>query len=222
MIIGNGIMANALQFYDKEDIVFFASGVSNSLENKLSEFERETSLLKSVISHNPDKKLVYFSTCSIYDPTKTESHYVIHKLNIEKLIAERCRNFIIFRVGNAVGRGGNPNTLINFLKKSILSENRLMLHNNARRILIGTDDIASFINRYLKNFSNEIVNLAYPYQFTLYEILSQLEKHLDRKAYYEIIEEGSFYTIEFNSYTEDFFSEIPPEEYLKKLCSSYL
>lgn len=38
MIIGNGIMANALQFYDKEDIVFFASGVSNSLENKLSEF----------------------------------------------------------------------------------------------------------------------------------------------------------------------------------------
>lgn len=222
MIIGNGIMANALQFYDKEDIVFFASGVSNSLENKLSEFERETSLLKSVISHNPDKKLVYFSTCSIYDPTKTESHYVIHKLNIEKLIAERCRNFIIFRVGNAVGRGGNPNTLMNFLKKSILSENKLMLHNNARRILIGTDDIASFINRYLKNFSNEIVNLAYPYQFTLYEILSQLEKHLDRKAYYEIIEEGSFYTIEFNRCTEDFFSEIPPEEYLKKICSSYL
>jgi nucleoside-diphosphate-sugar epimerase len=222
MIIGNGIMANALQFYDKEDVVFFASGVSNSLEKKLSEFERETSLLKSVISQNPDKKLVYFSTCSIYDPTKTESYYVIHKLNIEKLIAELCSNFIIFRVGNAVGHGGNPNTLINFLKKSILSENKLMLHNNARRILIGTEDIASFINRYLKDFNNEIVNLAYPYQFTLYEILSQLEKYLGKKACYEITEEGSFYRIEFNRYTEDFFSEIPPGEYLKKLCSSYL
>ncbi|WP_312170842.1 hypothetical protein [Chryseobacterium sp.] len=82
--------------------------------------------------------------------------------------------------------------------------------------------IASFINRYLKDFNNEIVNLAYPYQFTLYEILSHLEKYLGKKACYEIIEEGSFYRIEFNRYTEDFFSEIPPGEYLKKLCSSYL
>ncbi|AZA87213.1 hypothetical protein EG349_10640 [Chryseobacterium shandongense] len=88
MIIGNGIMANALQPYDKEDVIFFASGVSNSLEKEASEFDRETTLLKSVISRNPDKKLIYFSTCSIYDPTKSESPYVIHKLKVEKLIAE--------------------------------------------------------------------------------------------------------------------------------------
>lgn len=222
MITGNGIMANALKFYDKEDVVFFASGVSNSLEKEVSEFEREISLLKSVVSQNPGKKLVYFSTCSIYDPTKTESPYVLHKLKIEKLITENCSDFIIFRVGNAVGRGGNPNTLINFLKSSILSGNKLMLHTNAKRILIGTDDIASFINRYMKDFKNEIVNLAYPYQYSLPEILSQLENHLDKKANYETVEEGSFYKIEFNPCTEDFFSEIPPEQYLKKLYSSYL
>jgi len=222
MIIGNGILANALQFYDKEDVVFFASGVSNSLEKEASQFEREISLLKSVIIQNPDKRLVYFSTCSIYDPTKTESPYVIHKLTIEKLIAELCQQFIIFRVGNAVGHGGNSNTLINFLKNSILSENKLKLHSNARRILIGTDDIALFISRYMKDFDNEIINLAYPYQYSLYEILSQLENHLRRKANYEAIEEGSFYKIEFNSFTESFFSEISPDEYLKKLYSSYL
>ncbi|MFN4363284.1 NAD-dependent epimerase/dehydratase family protein [Chryseobacterium hispalense] len=222
MITGNGIMANALKFYDKEDVVFFASGVSNSLEKEVSEFEREISLLKSVVSQNPGKKLVYFSTCSIYDPTKKESPYVLHKLKIEKLITEICSDFIIFRVGNAVGRGGNPNTLINFLKSSILSGNKLMLHTNAKRILIGTDDIASFINRYMKDFKNEIVNLAYPYQYSLPEILSQLENHLDKKANYETVEEGSFYKIEFNPCTEDFFSEIPPEQYLKKLYSSYL
>jgi len=215
-------MANALKFYDKEDVVFFASGVSNSLEKEVSEFERETLLLKSVVSQNPDKKIVYFSTCSIYDPTKIQSPYVIHKLSMEKLVTECCANFIIFRVGNAVGRGGNPNTLINFLKNAILSGNKLMLHNNARRILIGTDDIASFINRYLKDFNNEIINLAYPYQYSLPEILSRLEDHLGRKALYETIEEGSFYRIEFNRFTEDFFSGIPPGEYLQKLFSSYL
>jgi nucleoside-diphosphate-sugar epimerase len=222
MIIGNGIMANALQPYDKEDVIFFASGVSNSLEKEASEFDRETTLLKSVISRNPDKKLIYFSTCSIYDPTKSESPYVIHKLKVEKLIAELCRRFIIFRVGNAVGRGGNPNTLINFLKNSILSGNKLMLHNNARRILIGTEDIALFISRYMKNFNNKTINLAYPYQYSLYEILSQMENYLNKKAVYETVEEGSSYTIEFNCFTEDFFSEITPDEYLKKLYFSYI
>jgi hypothetical protein len=52
MIIGNGIIANAVRSYDREDIIFFASGVSNSLETRVSEFEREFSLLKTVYENN--------------------------------------------------------------------------------------------------------------------------------------------------------------------------
>ncbi|MGG7439427.1 NAD-dependent epimerase/dehydratase family protein [Chryseobacterium arthrosphaerae] len=222
MIIGNGILANAIRFYDREDVIFFASGVSNSLEKNPAEFEREISLLKSVMNQHPDKKLIYFSTCSIYDASKTASPYVMHKLTIEKIIAEQHSNFIIFRVGNAVGRGGNPNTLINFLKSSILSENKLTIHNNARRILIGTDDIASFVGKYINDFNHEIINLAYPYQYSLPEILSALEDHLGKKANYESVDEGSFYNIEFNNLTENFFTDLSPNEYLKKLYSSYL
>ncbi|UKB79321.1 NAD-dependent epimerase/dehydratase family protein [Chryseobacterium sp. MEBOG07] len=222
MIIGNGILANAVRLYDKEDVIFFASGVSNSLEKNPAEFEREISLMKLVISQYPDKKMIYFSTCSIYDPSKTDSPYVMHKLAIENVIAEHCSSYIIFRVGNAVGRGGNPNTLINFLKNSILSENKLTIHSNARRILIGTDDIASFVGKYMKNFNNEIVNLAYPYQYALPEILTQLEDHLSKNAAYESVDEGSFYNIEFNSLTEDFFAGLSPDEYLKKLYTYYL
>ncbi|MGG7552575.1 NAD-dependent epimerase/dehydratase family protein [Chryseobacterium arthrosphaerae] len=222
MIIGNGILANAIRFYDREDVIFFASGVSNSLEKNPAEFKREISLLKSVMNQHPDKKLIYFSTCSIYDASKTASPYVMHKLTIEKIIAEQHSNFIIFRVGNAVGRGGNPNTLINFLKSSILSENKLTIHNNARRILIGTDDIASFVGKYINDFNHEIINLAYPYQYSLPEILSALEDHLGKKANYESVDEGSFYNIEFNNLTEDFFTDLSPNEYLKKLYSSYL
>ncbi|RQO39120.1 hypothetical protein DBR39_09015 [Chryseobacterium sp. KBW03] len=222
MIIGNGILANAVRLYDKEDVIFFASGVSNSLEKNPAEFEREISLMKLVISQYPDKKMIYFSTCSIYDPSKTDSPYVMHKLAIENVIAEQCSSYIIFRVGNAVGRGGNPNTLINFLKNSILSENKLTIHSNARRILIGTDDIASFVGKYMENFNNEIINLAYPYQYALPEILTQLEDHLAKNAAYESVDEGSFYNIEFNSLTEDFFAGLSPDEYLKKLYTSYL
>ncbi len=222
MIIGNGILANAVRSYDREDVIYFASGVSNSLEKNPAEFEREINLLQSTIEKYPDHKLVYFSTCSIYDPTKTDSPYVAHKVNVEKIITEQCKSFIIFRVGNAVGRGGNPNTLINFLKNSILSENRFTIHSNARRILIGIDDIALFADRYLETLSNTTVNLTYPYQYSLSEILSHLENHLGKTAIYDNIDEGSFYNIEFNTLTESFFKGISAEEYLNKLFKAYL
>lgn len=222
MIIGNGILANAVRSYDREDVMYFASGVSNSLEKDPSEFEREITLLQSSIGKYPEKKLIYFSTCSIYDPTKADSPYVAHKLNAEKIIAEQCRNFIIFRVGNAVGRGGNPNTLINFLKNSILSEKRFTIYSHARRILIGIDDIALFVERYLDDLNNETVNLTYPYQYSLSEILTRLEFHLGKKAVYENIDEGSYYNIEFSPLTESFFTGISAEEYLKRLFTSYL
>ena len=68
MIIGNGLLAQAFSEYNNNDeILIFASGVSNSLEEKESEFDREAKLLKSVITNYPDKTMVYFSTCSVYD-----------------------------------------------------------------------------------------------------------------------------------------------------------
>ncbi|MGH1518938.1 NAD-dependent epimerase/dehydratase family protein [Chryseobacterium sp. JK1] len=222
MIIGNGILANAVRPYDKEDVIYFASGVSNSLETDPSEFEREITLLESTIEKFPEKKLIYFSTCSIYDPTKTDSLYVAHKLNAEKIITQQCKNYVIFRVGNAVGRGGNPNTLINFLKNSILSEKTITIHSNARRILIGIDDIGLFTEHHIKDLNKQTINLTFPYQYSLAEILSQLEIHLGKKAVYENINEGSNYNIEFNPLTESFFEGMSSEGYLKKIFSAYL
>jgi len=84
MIIGSGILANAVKLYDKEDVVFFASGVSNSLEKAPAEFEREISLLKSVISQNPDKKLIYFSTSVFMIPPKPTALMSFIKLRLKK------------------------------------------------------------------------------------------------------------------------------------------
>ena len=46
MIVGNGLIAKALQKIDAPEMVFFASGVSNSLETNKTAFEREVNLLK--------------------------------------------------------------------------------------------------------------------------------------------------------------------------------
>ncbi|KMQ68235.1 hypothetical protein ACM39_10355 [Chryseobacterium sp. FH2] len=222
MIIGNGVLANAIKDFDIENVVFFASGVSNSLENRASEFEREINLLNLTIKEHPGKKLIYFSTCSIYDSSKSESPYVLHKLNAEKLIAENCHTYAIFRVGNAVGKGGNMNTLINFLKNSIETDKKIQIHSKARRVFIGVDDVALFINQNIEIIENKIYNLVYPYQFSLEEVITPLEKHLNKKALYEVIDEGAFYDIDFEEGTKVFFEGTSPEEYLKKLYTTYL
>ena len=144
MIIGRGLIASIFAQYDEDDLLIFASGVSNSLEVRAAEFEREKSLLINSLNSYPDKKIIYFSTCSICDPSKQESPYVLHKLAMEKLIDGHAQRSIILRIGNVVGHGGNPNTLFNFLSNCIRNDLHFTLHSKAGRILIDAAHIASF------------------------------------------------------------------------------
>ena len=81
MVIGNGMIAKRFSSYgDDKDILVFASGVSNSSSTGDVEYTREEALLSKAIQDNPHKTILYFSTCSIYDPSLQESMYVKHKL----------------------------------------------------------------------------------------------------------------------------------------------
>ncbi|MCU7543226.1 hypothetical protein [Riemerella anatipestifer] len=60
MIVGKGLVASLFTNVDREDIIFFASGVSNSLEVRMEEFVREENLVRETIANHPDKIMVYF------------------------------------------------------------------------------------------------------------------------------------------------------------------
>lgn len=222
MIIGNGIIANAVRPYDREDIVFFASGVSNSLETRAAEFERELSLLKSVHEENKEKKIIYFSTLSIHDQSKQNSPYVLHKKSAEDYLIKSSGNFLILRIGNIVGKGGNPNTLFNFLKKQIADHREFAMHLKARRLLLDIDDISGFLSRHCLDVHNEIINLAFPYYYNLKEIVHAIEKQAGQKANYSETDEGDFYKVDFDENINTFFSGISPEDYLETLTRKYI
>ncbi|WP_426476879.1 hypothetical protein ACP3T3_16360 [Chryseobacterium sp. CBSDS_008] len=222
MIIGNGIIAKAVKSYDRENILFFASGVSNSLETRPSEFEREFSLLKRIHSENKEKKLIYFSTLSILDQSKQKSPYVIHKKEIENYIKTYSENYLILRIGNIVGKGGNPNTLFNFLKTQITSSRAFALHTKARRLLLDIDDICCFMEANCLEGSNKIINLAFPYYYDLKEIVHAIEKRTNQKACYSEVNEGDFYKVDFGEEIGNFFSGINPENYLETLTQKYI
>ena len=110
MIIGHGDIASILQ--DRDDRLYFASGVSNSKETREPEYRREVNLL---LSQDKLRHIVYFgSMCIFYSNT----HYAQHKRCMENLVKKNFPHYTIFRMGN-IAWGSNPHTLINFIQNKI-------------------------------------------------------------------------------------------------------
>ena len=108
MIIGHGDIASVLQ--DREGFTFFAAGVSNSREERESEYQRERDLLASI-----DKKthLVYFSSlCVFYLGTP----YAQHKRYQEIYVKSSFARWTIMRLGN-ITWGTNIHTIINHFRE---------------------------------------------------------------------------------------------------------
>ena len=93
MVIGNGMIANRFASYkNTDDIIIFASGVSNSKETVEENFLREFTLLKKTIKEHPENILVYFSTCSVEDTDLALAPYVIHKKRLKHLLSKMQQN----------------------------------------------------------------------------------------------------------------------------------
>jgi hypothetical protein len=109
MIVGKGDIASVLN--DRDDAIFFVSGVSNSNETRESEFMREIELLDK---QDKTKCLFYLSSIALDDLSKN-SQYLQHKRKMELLIKSNFKNYNIIRIGN-ITWGSNPNTFINYIK----------------------------------------------------------------------------------------------------------
>lgn len=109
MIIGSGDIAQALKEIDMDNILFFASGVSNSSENRKEVYQRELSLLESM---DTNKHLVYFSSLCVYYSDSVYAHW---KRTMEMKVRNRFTTSTIVRLGN-ITWGTNKNTIINWFK----------------------------------------------------------------------------------------------------------
>lgn len=112
MIIGSGDIASVLN--DRDDVIFFASGVSNSRCVDEQEFKRERDLLLETFNsfYRHGVSLFYFSTISVcYNTTK----YTVHKLSMELMVKGMWPDYNIIRLGN-INWGNNPNTFINYIR----------------------------------------------------------------------------------------------------------
>jgi len=226
MVIGTGMIGKRFEAYQNDDrFVIFASGVSNSKNRIDAAYNREIQLLEKTIEEHQDKTIVYFSTCSLYDPEEEHSPYVAHKKNVEHIVHSSCQRFSIFRVSNLVGRSNNPNTVLNFFVYHIRNQINFDLWTNASRNLLDIDDMYSIVDYILRGelHINAVTNIANPSSYKVTEIVAAIEKRWQVQANYVPIPKGSTFNIDISAISEIIKQlKIPfPGDYLAKLLEKY-
>lgn len=126
MIVGKGNIASVLQ--DREDLIFFAAGVSNSSETKQEEFQREILLL---LEQDKKKHLVYFSSLSIY---RDNNAYNNHKRHMERLVKMHWRFYTIVRI-EVIAWGKNPTTIHNVFRSKLQNGEPIQIQATHRYIV---------------------------------------------------------------------------------------
>ena len=200
MIIGSGLIARAFAPHAPilNDTCIYAAGVSNSGCTDPSEFTRDEDRLRAAIASMPaSTRLVYFSTCSVGDPSLARTGYVVHKQRLERLVEGRPP-YLVVRLPQVAGRTPNPHTLLNYLYARITRSEKFDLWKQARRNIIDVDDATAIILYLIQREEavDEIVNVANPRSSSMPEIVAALEAATHHRAVYNLVDRGASYEID--------------------------
>ena len=189
-IIGSGFIATKfkkyLKFIKKNKVIIYAAGISNSLEINKKNLEREILKFKEFTKKNK-RKLIYISTYSVNDYSRNKKLYVKNKIKIEKIIKKDSDEYLVIRLPEIIGKNKNLHTLSNFFYNKIDNNKPFKVFKNSRRNILDIDDaIKNCIKIIRKNKNrNKIINLLNKKFNTPMQIVTNLEKILQKKAIYK-------------------------------------
>jgi len=218
MVIGNGLLSKAFSSYnDSNDILIFSSGVSDSSEVSKDEFNREFELIRSQKTTN--MKFVYFSSINI----NNNSRYFEHKKEMEYFIIENFKSYIIFRLPNIVGFGGNDKTIFNYFKNKIKNDDVIIV-KDVFRSLIDVDDLKKICDGLINLENNKTLKISYIEKMKVVDIINEISKNLGKTP--NIINCNDYISEEHinNSEEVDYIINklgIRQENYTKKIIEKY-
>ena len=220
-IIGTGFLASKFKryhdFLKRNNTVVYAAGISNSLEVNKKKLHREIVKIDNFLKKN-QKKIIYISTYSVTDSSRSKKQYVKNKIKIEKLIIKKSKDYLIIRMPEIIGNSKNPNTLTNFFYERVLKMKKFILFKNSRRNLLEVNDAIINTIKIIKLYKNKnkIVNLLNKKFYTPLMIVKTFENILNKKANFK------FSNLKKGKWTlkENFFVS-PKKNYLKKVLKIY-
>jgi UDP-2-acetamido-2,6-beta-L-arabino-hexul-4-ose reductase len=164
MIIGKGSIAKVLT--DRDDIVFFASGVSNSSCVDEKEYEREFNLLKTIPI---DKHVVYFSNLGIY---YKKDRYTQHKIDIEEYIRNHYLSYTIVRI-EVCEWVKTPHTILNVFKSQLNQGIEPVIQDTTRYVL-SLSEFLYWVNLIQPGVRNEMNILGR--KLTIAQIVNEIKQ----------------------------------------------
>lgn len=164
MIVGKGSIAKVLK--DRNDLLFFASGVSNSSCIDEKEYDREFNLLKTIPI---DQHIVYFSNLGIY---YKKDRYTQHKINIEEYIRNNFKSYTIVRI-EVCEWATTPHTILNFFKRQ-LSQGIEPIIQNTTRYVLSLDEFLYWVRLIQPGIRNEMNILGR--KLTIAQIIKEIKQ----------------------------------------------
>ncbi|MCX6175447.1 MAG: glycosyltransferase [Ignavibacteriales bacterium] len=205
MVIGNGIIANRFIDYALQSrYLIFVGNVHDSTTCDEIAIRNEEEGLKNALLNNQSSVFVYFSQCSILDPNKANSLYVMHKFRMEKLIQNSPNEYHIFRLPQLFGLSNEKTSLVNYLVDAIVEGRSFDLWRNVEKNLIDIDDVHLIVDYILtkKIYSNRIINIASPYNTPILELVQCMESYFGHNAKYSAVDKGTSYKIDISETLE--------------------
>lgn len=156
-VIGSGMLAKAFEasYIERQGLVMFCSGVSNSNETSSDQFSREKALLLKTIQGNSGRKIVYFSSCAA---GLINTPYYQHKMAMEQVVMSMAEQYLIVRLPQVVGLAKNA-TLVIHIAGCIRSKTPITVFRGAKRNLIDVDDVVR-LTYYLVDLDNMLINVT--------------------------------------------------------------
>jgi len=188
VVHGGGMMAAAIRAAEGLAGAVFAAGVSNSAELDCLQYAREENELRSFIGDNFDRQIIYFSS---YIAKDGASRYAQHKRQMERLIAESARDFLVLRLPQVVGRATNK-TLISYFVNAAKTRQAIAVQRDAFRSLVDVADVGRILSLFIakKDVAREVIAVGPPKPLRVLEIVESIEAILEVKMDYTLVEGG--------------------------------
>lgn len=227
MIIGRGLLANALKEIDDEKYLFYANGISNSVLENIPKHNFEIKEIEEISSRNNGKIFIYFSTSQVNSELNHDRAYVKHKLSVERLISKSFSEFLIVRTTNLVGDNPwNTHTLFNYLYNAITVNQQISINPVLERNFLDAAHFISLLENYLEvHERNRVIEIVNPLSFTMAEIVNQFENCFSKKFNLELHSESKdFAVFELNpELSKELFESchISVQNYIPRLLKKY-
>lgn len=216
MLVGNGLIASVFKDYKENDrYVLFASGVSSSSNTSEEEYTKEKEMIKA--HYNTKSKFIYFSSALLEKKTR----YFNHKREIEEMIAKNMESYIIFRVPNVIGFGGNKNNIFNFFKDKIEKEEKLDIIDSFRSF-VDVEDLRKICERCFKE-NRETLILSEIESLKVIDIVNLISDEIGKEPKVNILSEKENIDIKNSSKIENAILDlkIVRNGYTKKIIKKY-